>query len=333
MFNFSPQNFTSRKTKYKHTHKNENTPLIKKTNKRSSSETSLDIEVGEQRIITLQDTHTKSMKILSTSQLCIIAIQYSFIYYFANLTINASLGYLSAGTETALFSTTSLFSLVFGVIMNVEHFTTTKLLATLMSLAGITFVTIASNSTDENSIPNDGGETPNYILGVFLSMIGTALFAAYTVFLKVKLDHVKLDTSYFFGLAGFFSIVLLWPVIIACHYFEIEELELPSSIKVYTIIMINVIVAALGDYLWCFAVLMTSPLVVTIGQAANIPLAMLGDMVIRGEVGSLGYYLGVLFIATSFVLVDKQEENESDSDSDSDCDLVSDLNLVMDSDE
>ncbi|KAF9437700.1 hypothetical protein BGZ76_011545 [Entomortierella beljakovae] len=55
-----------------------------------------------------------------------------------------------------------------------------------------------------------------------------------------------------------------------------------------------------SDYLWLLSMLMTSPLVVTLGLSLTIPLALLGDVVGYGRVLGLGYWLGAGLVLSGF---------------------------------
>lgn len=59
----------------------------------------------------------------------------------------------------------------------------------------------------------------------------------------------------------------------------------------------------LSDYLWLWAVLLTSPLVATVGLSLTIPLAMLTDIVLKGKSFTWLYLLGSALVVGGFLLV------------------------------
>src|SRR5690554_3001739 len=60
--------------------------------------------------------------------------------------------------------------------------------------------------------------------------------------------------------------------------------------------------------------LMTSPLVVTLGLSLTIPLALLGDVVGYGRVLGLGYWIGAGLVLTGFFGVNGVALSERDKD-------------------
>lgn len=55
---------------------------------------------------------------------------------------------------------------------------------------------------------------------------------------------------------------------------------------------------------------LTSPLVVTVGLSLTIPLSLVGEMVLQGRREGLVYWLGALVVVGSFVFVDREEVKE-----------------------
>jgi solute carrier family 35, member F5 len=64
-----------------------------------------------------------------------------------------------------------------------------------------------------------------------------------------------------------------------------------------------------SDYLWILAMLMTSPLIVTMGLSLSIPLALLGDFVFKGQLKGFVYWCGAGMVLIGFSIVNfKREE-------------------------
>ena len=55
---------------------------------------------------------------------------------------------------------------------------------------------------------------------------------------------------------------------------------------------------------------LTSPLVVTVGLSLTIPLSLVGEMVLQGRKEGLVYWLGAAVVVGSFVFVDREEVKE-----------------------
>ena len=61
---------------------------------------------------------------------------------------------------------------------------------------------------------------------------------------------------------------------------------------------------------------LTSPLVVTVGLSLTIPLSLVGEMVLQGQREGLVYWLGALVVVGSFVFVDREEVKEETENDD-----------------
>ena len=70
-------------------------------------------------------------------------------------------------------------------------------------------------------------------------------------------------------------------------------------------LLLDAVNALLGtfasDYFWLLSMLMTTPLVVTLGLSLTIPLAIFGDVFVKGIVMAGSYWLGVLMVFIGFI--------------------------------
>ncbi|KAG0179280.1 hypothetical protein DFQ28_003074 [Apophysomyces sp. BC1034] len=108
----------------------------------------------------------------------------------------------------------------------------------------------------------------------------------------------------FFGFVGVFNVVLLWPIIPLLSWLGIEPFQLPFNSTLWLVLLVNAFVGTfLSDYLWLLAMLMTSPLVVTLGISLTIPLALVGDVVIKHTVPDLQYICGTILVLIGFFAV------------------------------
>ncbi|KAJ9077666.1 hypothetical protein DSO57_1014479 [Entomophthora muscae] len=57
------------------------------------------------------------------------------------------------------------------------------------------------------------------------------------------------------------------------------------------------------EYLWIFAVMMTSPLVVTLGLSLTIPLTLIGEIAFYGKSISLMYGSGAVIVLIGFLFI------------------------------
>jgi solute carrier family 35, member F5 len=64
----------------------------------------------------------------------------------------------------------------------------------------------------------------------------------------------------------------------------------------------------ISDYLWILAMLMTSPLIVTMGLSLTIPLALFGDFMFKGQLKGLFYWFGAVLVLTGFSIVNVRRD-------------------------
>lgn len=244
-----------------------------------------------------------------------LASQFCILWYLANLCSNASLSYTSVGSSTLLTSTSSFFTLIVGSIFGVEKINVKKLGALAVSIVGIALINREESVSTSHSVDGGNGPEGGYPLqwlGNVLALASALLYGVYTTLLKVRVgeDEERINMFYFFGFVGVFNVVLLWPVIILFDKIGIEKFALPPTGHVWMIVLVNASSTVISDFCWALAMLLTSPLVVTVGLSATIPLALAGDMVIKGHYGTWLYYTGAALMCFAFFVINKQENAE-----------------------
>ncbi|RKP32022.1 hypothetical protein METBISCDRAFT_12994, partial [Metschnikowia bicuspidata] len=80
-----------------------------------------------------------------------------------------------------------------------------------------------------------------------------------------------LNTHLFFGFVGLYCLTILWPALLVLHFLGIEKFELPSSGHVLLLVGTNAFITFMSDFCCCKAMLLTSPLTITVGLALLIP--------------------------------------------------------------
>lgn len=257
-----------------------------------------------------------------------LASQFSILWYLANLFSNASLSYTSVGSSTLLTSTSSFFTLLVGSVFKVEKFSFKKLGALAISILGVALINMEESISTSNSVPSkppssdssSGGgneEMSLQWLGNLMALISAFLYGVYTTLLKLRVgeDEERINMFHFFGFVGLFNLALLWPVIVAFDYLGIEKFELPSTEYVWVIVLVNAASTVVSDFCWAMSMLLTSPLVVTVGLSATIPLALAGDMILKSHFGTWLYYVGALLMCLAFFIINKQETtDQTDND-------------------
>ncbi|KAF8926557.1 hypothetical protein BGZ58_011080, partial [Dissophora ornata] len=235
---------------------------------------------------------------LTHREIAHLSFAFCILWFAANWATNASLAYTTVASSTILASMSGFFTLAIGALLKTETFSSLKLIAVCGSVLGVALV-----SESDRGSPNMEPTAPLApLFGDFLALLSALFYGCYTVLLKVKIQNEsRVNMSLFFGFVGLFNLLLLWPLFGVLHWTGVEPFELPHDSRVVWMIVINAFIGTfVSDYLWLLSMLMTSPLVVTLGLSLTIPLALLGDVVGYGRVLGLGYWIGAGLVLAGF---------------------------------
>jgi solute carrier family 35 protein F5 len=70
-----------------------------------------------------------------------------------------------------------------------------------------------------------------------------------------------------------------------------------------------------SDYCWAYAMLLTTPLVVTVGLSLTIPLSLIGQMILSSQYSSALYWVGGLLVVSAFIWVNHESHDEGQTSS------------------
>ncbi|KAL7823938.1 hypothetical protein V8C26DRAFT_384353 [Trichoderma gracile] len=250
---------------------------------------------------------------LDFPETAVLSFEFCMLWFMANYLASACLEYTSVASVTILTSTSSVWTLVFGSMFGVETFSLRKLVGVVASLAGIVLISMVdlSGESDENrgSFPH---KTPGQIaLGDAMAFLSAVVYGIYVTVMKRRVgDEDKVNMQLFFGLVGLFNLALLWPLFFILHWTGIEPFELPPTSQIWAIIIINAVASFVSDISWALAMLLTTPLVVTVGLSLTIPLSLVGEMVQYQQYSSFVYWIGAAVVFVSFVFVNHETKEE-----------------------
>ncbi|SCV67415.1 BQ2448_5026 [Microbotryum intermedium] len=231
---------------------------------------------------------------LTIKETASLALLFCGLWFSANWSMNASLGYTSVSSTTILSSMSGFFTLAVGSCVGVEAFTSGKLGSVVLSILGVVII-----SKFDATLPPTTAPFP--LLGDSLALLSALAYAFYVILLKVRIrTEARVSMTLFFGFVGLFNIVLIWPIGVILHLTHIERFEMPHGGMLCLSIAINAMITFVSDALYLKAMLMTSPLAVTLGISLTIPLAMVGDWW-RGSVIGWKTVLGGMLVLGSFL--------------------------------
>ena len=254
---------------------------------------------------------------LSVQETARLSLEFCFLWFAANYFVSACLEYTTVASSTILTSTSSVFTLLFGAMFRVEKFTVKKLIAVLVSLAGIALISSIDLSGRDNDADHRGDfpekSTWELAVGDGLAFMSAVMYGIYAVFMKSRIgDESRVNMPLFFGLVGLMNVLLIWPGFFILHFTGVETFELPPGGRVTTIIIANSLSSLVSDIAWAYAVLLTSPIVVTVGLSMTIPLSLIGQIVLNDQKASPLYWVGAVAVVLSFVFVSEEEKQEEE---------------------
>ena len=72
----------------------------------------------------------------------------------------------------------------------------------------------------------------------------------------------------------------------------------------------NSLASFISDIAWAFAMLLTTPLVVTVGLSLTIPLSLIGEIIQYGQYSSVLYWIGALVVFVSFAFINHETKED-----------------------
>ncbi|KCV70608.1 hypothetical protein, variant [Fonticula alba] len=244
-----------------------------------------------------------------------LAILFCLLWFGANYTANASLAYTSVSSSMIFSTTSGMWTLLFGALARVDFLSIGKFSSVLAVLGGVVMVALTDASGDTSGSGSSGSGAPlppNPLLGDLLALGGAILYGLYIVLLKLRIGHEeRMNSQLFFAFVGLFNVLLLWPLLLIAHYTGLEPFELPPTSLVFWALILNGLLGTVAsDFLWLRAMLMTSPVIVTLGLSLTIPGALLAEALIAAFGGSgvsipdsWVYWMGVVLVMIGFVAV------------------------------
>lgn len=247
-----------------------------------------------------------------------LSLEFCMLWFFANYFASACLEYTSVGSVTILTSTSSVWTLIFCAVMKVEGFTVRKLIGVLASLAGIILISsvdLSGKDNDENRGNFPHKSQKQIAIGDAMALISAVVYGLYVTVMKQRVGNEdRVSMPLFFGLVGVFNVVLLWPVFILLHVTGIEPFAMPPSGKVWAIIILNSISSFISDMSWAYAMLLTTPLIVTVGLSLTIPLSLIGEMIQYQQFSSFLYWVGACIVLLSFLFINHESQEEGEEE-------------------
>ncbi|ETS79903.1 hypothetical protein PFICI_07432 [Pestalotiopsis fici W106-1] len=299
-------------------------PLSAERYKTQADESDEDVTAGE-RLLVDDEASLEALDLasppapekLSLRETAWLSLEFCMLWFFANYFASACLQYTSVGSVTILTSTSSVWTLVFCAWMKVDPFSVRKLIGVMASLAGIILISSVDLSGKDND--DNRGNFPHktqqqIAIGDSMALVSAIVYGLYVTVMKVRVgDEDRVSMPLFFGLVGIINVLTLWPLFFILHFTGIEPFEMPPTGKVWAIILLNSISSFISDMSWAYAMLLTTPLIVTVGLSLTIPLSLIGEMIQYQQFSSFLYWVGAGIVLLSFLFINHESHEDDDA--------------------
>ena len=195
------------------------------------------------------------------------------IWLAAQLLYNVSLRYMSVSSNTAIASSSSLFTFLFSVkFLRGYSFTPTAVAALACSCAGILLLSSLENTNAKNN---------SSFIGFGMALISCACYGLFTTLLKRFTLSSPVPVTTMFGYFGVVAILVGTPLIMLSDYTGFDAFALPrTTVAIFGIVANAIIGSVLSDILLAKAVILLNPVTVSIGLSMSMPLSLLMDSVV-----------------------------------------------------
>lgn len=252
-----------------------------------SSREQSDVEDG-------QRVRVERVRLYSVRKIWRCAMLFCPLWFFANYLFNVSLSMTSVSSNTILSSTSSVWTLVLSYVALRQPISEGRILGVLLCVGG----TIMVGVSDRNS-----GTGKESLWGDLLALVSAVFYASYTTVLKWCLpEDERFSMGMVFGAVGVINFLFFWPGLLVVHALGWERLRFPSWGQFWPLFLNALIGTNLSDVLWARSVVLTSPVIATLGLSLTTPLSMVVDAVFKNSSFSAVYIVGGVMVMCGFAL-------------------------------
>lgn len=298
-------------------------------NTKSSNRTTADPEDGSADQRLLEDDQDGTLELsgstpsqsaakderLTLRETAILSLEFCMLWFAANYFASACLQYTSVASATIFTSLSGLFTLLFCALRGIEAFTWRKLIGVLASVAGVILISSLdmSGKSDENRGDFPEKTQKQTLIGDAMALLSAAVYGLYVTVMKTRVENEdRVNMPLFFGLVGIFNVLFLWPGFIILHFTGVETFEMPPTGEVWKVIWLNSFSSFFSDMSWAYAMLLTTPLIVTVGLSLTIPASLIVEMIWYSQFSSIGYWIGAGVILCSFFFINHESHDDLD---------------------
>jgi drug/metabolite transporter (DMT)-like permease len=218
-------------------------------------------------------------------------------------------GMTSSATLTAIYNASCCFVYVFSVLFFGEAIRFVKVLAVLLSIGGVTYMSFADSYQPNDSTKLDILSTTSHndtFVGDLVALGSAIIVGLYQVMYRhyaVPKRHNSLHfVNTMVGLMGAFTLFVCWIPIPILHWIDWERFEWPD-VGSWGWIVVIAICGILYNICYTFVIALISPLFASVGIMLTIPIVALTDWLLQGKTVTSAMVLGSTGILVGFGLL------------------------------
>lgn len=89
-------------------------------------------------------------------------------------------------------------------------------------------------------------------------------------------------------------------------------IKYPFACAFLTLRQLNSATSFVSDYCWAYAMLLTTPLIVSVGLSLTIPISLIGQIILSSQSASLLYWAGAAVVVLSFLFINHESHDIGD---------------------
>eukprot|EP00796_Vickermania_ingenoplastis_P004551 gene4551-3313_t len=219
------------------------------------------------------------------------AVLFCPAWFVANFLFNLSLSYTSVATNTILSATSTIWTLLLSYVLLRMAVGPLRWVGVVVCMTGSLMVGLTGASRE--------GDT---VFGDVIALVSAMFYGIYTTVLRWCLpDDDRYGMGQVFGAVGVLNFLVLWfplPILNASGF---EVFEWPTAKQAWPLVVNALIGTNLSDVLWARSVILTSPVVATLGLSLTTPLSMVVDAILHHATYQPQYIAGAILVVVGFV--------------------------------
>lgn len=121
---------------------------------------------------------------LTRREVLLLTLHIAVIYFSYNAFLISALQYTAASGQTVIDSTTAVFTLATGALLDIDYFTSKKIFCVVTSLIGVILISVLEKKASENT--DSKFEPKNPMLGNSFALLCAFSYGLYLIVMKVK---------------------------------------------------------------------------------------------------------------------------------------------------